>query len=88
MDSRGASPLNTLTGIISDNEAWAIMGKYTFELGGGGFKDEGPGAKLTVYGGYENMTFSNPKDQVGTARTWYWGVAVDDEQWIHYQYRQ
>ncbi len=46
----------TLLGIISDNEAWAIMGKYTFDLGGGGFKDEGPGAKLTIYGGYENMT--------------------------------
>jgi predicted porin len=56
-------PLNTLAGTISDNEAWAVMGKYTFDLGGG-FKDE-PGAKLTVMGGYEHLKFSDPKDPVG-----------------------
>jgi predicted porin len=58
------SDLRTLNGTISDNEAWAIMGKYTFEFGGG-FKDEGPGAKLTLSAGYENLKFSDPKDPVG-----------------------
>ncbi len=28
------------------------MGKYTFDFGNGGFKDEGPGAKLTLFAGY------------------------------------
>jgi predicted porin len=54
---------------ISDNEMWSVQGKYTFELGGGGFKDDGPGAKLTVYAGYENVTFSNPSDGVPTNAT-------------------
>jgi predicted porin len=48
---------------------WSIQGKYTFELGGGGFKDEGPGAKLTLYAGYENVTLSNPKDGVAVGAT-------------------
>ncbi len=45
------------------------MGKYTFELGGGGYKDEGPGSKLTLYAGYENITFSNPDDKVSNGAT-------------------
>ena len=35
-----------LTGTITDNEAYSVMGKYTFDFGGG-FKDEGHAPKLT-----------------------------------------
>jgi predicted porin len=53
---------------ISDDETWSLMGKYTYEFGGG-FKDEGPGAKLTFFAGYTHTDLSNPKDPVlsGTA---------------------
>ncbi len=49
---------NELKGTITDNEAWDVMAKYTFELGGG-FKDE-PGAKVTFFGGYQNVDMTNP----------------------------
>jgi predicted porin len=48
-----------LLATISNNEAYSIMGKYTFDLGGG-FKDEGPSAKLTFFGGYVHMDITNP----------------------------
>ena len=60
---------NTLSGTISDNQLWSVQGKYTFELGGGGYKDEGSGAKLTVFAGFENVTFSNPDDIVNVGST-------------------
>lgn len=53
----------TLAANISDNETWSIMGKYTYDLAGG-FKDEGPGAKLTFFGGYTHIDQANPKDPV------------------------
>ena len=34
-------------GTITDNEAYSVMGKYTFDLGGG-FKDEGPSLEADV----------------------------------------
>jgi predicted porin len=44
---------------ISNNEAWSIMGKYTFEFGGG-FKDDGPSDKLTLFGGYTHTSQTDP----------------------------
>jgi predicted porin len=44
---------------ISDNEAWSIMGKYTYDFGGG-FKDAEAGAKLTVFAGYTHTDQSDP----------------------------
>jgi predicted porin len=67
---------NQVNATISDTETWSIQGKYTFELGGGGYKDDGPGAKLTVYGGYENITFSNPQDKVENGSTTIGGYVI------------
>jgi predicted porin len=51
---------NALAATITDNTSASIMGKYTFNLGGG-LKDA-PGDKLTVYGGYQYTVLSNPDD--------------------------
>ena len=68
---------NLLSGTITNNEAWDVMGKYSFDapsfLGGaplstkdapcGGLKDEPcapPPAKVTIFGGYQYATLSNP----------------------------
>lgn len=48
-----------LAGTITDNEAYAVMGKYTLDLGGG-FKDEGPSSKLNLFAGYVHMDLTNP----------------------------
>ena len=53
---------NQLWGFLTDNEAWSIQAKYVFEFGGG-FKDEGPTSKLTVFGGY---THTDQTDGGGT----------------------
>ncbi|MGO8954628.1 MAG: porin [Rhodomicrobium sp.] len=52
--------VNDLYYFLTDNEAWSVMGKYTFELGcccceslkDGGLKDQGPSDKVTVFAGY------------------------------------
>jgi predicted porin len=49
-----------LKGTITDNEAWSVLGKYTFEFGGG-FKDEDPASKLTVFAGFNRSELSNPE---------------------------
>jgi predicted porin len=51
---------NQLQGTVTDNEGWAVAGKYTYELGGG-FKDEAPSAKVTFFGGYGHFEQSNPE---------------------------
>lgn len=51
--------VNTLLGTITDNEAWSVMGKYSFDFGGG-FKDEGAASKLTLFAGYVHIDLSNP----------------------------
>ncbi len=48
-----------LSATITNNENWTVMGKYTFEFGGG-FKDEGPSSKLTFFGGYAHIDMTNP----------------------------
>ncbi len=77
-----------LSGTISDNEMWSLQGKYTFELGGGGYKDEGVGSKLTVYAGYENVTFSNPEDQVNVQLNDAWRLCPFFYQQPRFCYRQ
>ena len=63
---------NALQGIITNNEAWDVMAKYTFELWRVGIKDDGPcgglkdapclpPAKLTFFGGYQHADLSNPE---------------------------
>jgi predicted porin len=74
----GASSLGTvpagfpsdksLAGTISDNAAWTVGAKYTFDLGGG-WKDDGPGAKFTVFGGYQHVEMTNPTDPVAAGST-------------------
>jgi predicted porin len=57
--SASAASATTLKALISDNQSWSVQGKYTFEPGGS-FKDNAPGEKLTVFAGYENISFANP----------------------------
>jgi predicted porin len=60
----------SLAGTISDNSAWTVGAKYVFDLGGyGGFKDDGPGAKFTVFGGYQHVDMTNPADPVAAGST-------------------
>ena len=66
-----------LKGTITNNEAWDVMAKYTFNVPGfwgapavsmkdapcGGMKDAPcapPSAKITLFGGYQEATLSNP----------------------------
>ncbi len=52
--------VNDLYYFLTNNQAWSVMGKYTFELGcccceslkDGGLKDEGPSDKVTIFAGY------------------------------------
>jgi predicted porin len=64
----GSSINDTLNGTITDNEAWSVMGKYTFDLGGS-FKDDGPAAKLTFYGGYQHADLSDSQTTVANGST-------------------
>lgn len=47
-----------IKGVITDNEAWSALAKYTFEFGNG-FKDEGPSSKLTLFAGFNRSELSN-----------------------------
>jgi predicted porin len=53
---------NALAGTITDGEAWSVMAKYVYDLGG--FKDEVPGAKLSFYAGYVHIDMTNPQNPV------------------------
>ena len=59
MVSASAASATTLKAVISDNDSWSVQGKYTYEFGDG-FKDGATAAKLTFYGGYENISLANP----------------------------
>jgi predicted porin len=52
-----------VSGTISDDSAWTVGAKYTFDLGGG-WKNDGPSAKFTVFGGYQHTEMTNPTDPV------------------------
>ena len=63
----------TLAANISDNTAWSVMGKYTFEFGrpaAGGYptkaaKAEAPADKLTFFAGYTHIDQANPSTPIG-----------------------
>ena len=70
--------INQLLGTITNNEAWDVMAKYTFELGEpaslkdapcGGLKDApcAPPDKVTLFGGFQYVTMSNPEHP----QSWY-----------------
>ncbi len=65
----------TLAANISDNEAWSVMGKYTFVLGGSSIgsapyptkaavKAEPQHDKLILFAGYTNIKQSNPNQPI------------------------
>jgi len=64
-----------LQATITNNEAWSIMGKYTYDFGGS-FKDDGPTSKLIFFGGYTHIDVSNSTDNVGEAAGGY-SIAID-----------
>ena len=57
-----------LYGVVTNNEAWSAMGKYTFNVnplfgfGAGGYKDDA-GAKVTLFAGYVHMDMKVADDQ-------------------------
>ena len=63
MGSLGAGNIGaqTLAATVTDNEAWTVAGKYVYNFGGS-FKDEDPGSKLTIFGGYQESQKSNSTD--------------------------
>ena len=58
-DPANPIPSPGLNSFISDNTSWNIMGKYTFEFGGGGSQASATADKLTVYAGYSHMQKSH-----------------------------
>ena len=72
-DSAG-SPL---AAYASNDEAWSVMGKYTFDFGGG-FKDSGPGSKLTLFSGYTHIDLSNSSDAASYAAGGY-AITLDSK---------
>ncbi len=67
-DPVSGQPANVLDAAVTDDAAWSIMGKYVYDFGGG-FKDEGPGSKLTFFAGYENIQQSNGSLPIGALAT-------------------
>ena len=70
----GTPSCSTLAATATNNTGWTIMGKYTFDLGGGSpsggiSKAPGPSNKLTFYAGYQDDRFSNPSDPVSVGDT-------------------
>jgi predicted porin len=55
-----ACPSNGLNATITDNQAWSIMGKYTFVFDNGGFDVDAPRAKATLFAGYVHIDMANP----------------------------
>jgi predicted porin len=76
LKSANSDPVNTLVANISDNTTWSLMGKYTYEFGGGGFKDAGPGDKLTFFAGYTHIDQANPNDLALTGTTTNGGYVI------------
>ncbi|MGA7326204.1 MAG: porin [Rhodomicrobium sp.] len=64
--------MNALNGTITDNTAWSVQAKYTYEFEewGGGLKDKPvAGPKLTIYGGYLSFDQMDPVDPVANGST-------------------
>ncbi len=63
---------NLLNGTITDNTAWSVQAKYTYEFENccGGLKDQPvAGPKLTLYGGYLSFDQTDPADPVPNGST-------------------
>ena len=58
--------INQLYYFLTNNEAYSFMGKYTFDFGGG-FKDEGPTSKLTLFAGYNHTDQTNAGGALGSS---------------------
>jgi predicted porin len=65
----------TLAANISDNTAWSVMAKYTFEFGGSApasmytkaaKAQPTPGDKLTFFAGYTNINQANPNSPISS----------------------
>ncbi len=68
----GGTPIptgNFLNATVTDNEAFTVGGKYVFDFGGGGFKDQGPGSKMTLFAGYQHTQMSNTTSPVQPGST-------------------
>jgi predicted porin len=59
---------NTLSVTGANSEAFTIAGKYVYEFGGG-FKDEGPNQKITLFAGYQHAELSNASDPLAVGDT-------------------
>ena len=68
---------NPLAAYASNDEAWSAMGKYAFDLGGGGFKDEGPASKLTLFAGYTHIALSGSDATPSAIRPAGYAIALD-----------
>jgi predicted porin len=55
---------NAVPAFISDNTAWSVEGKYTFDIGGGGYKDETPAGNVTIYAAYINVDSADPHNHI------------------------
>ncbi len=64
-----ACPPNGLNATITDNEAWLVMGKYTLVFDNGGFSDDTPRAKATLFAGYVHIDMANPSGTVAVGST-------------------
>ncbi len=70
LDTPITNNTNQMYYYLTDNSAWAVMGKYTFDFGapvglkdGGSMKDAPvaapPSSKLTIFGGFQEADISN-----------------------------
>ncbi len=63
LHQRGIDCPNELVGTITNNEAWSVMAKYSFDIEepAGGLKDEKKANdKLTLFAGFVYIDLSNP----------------------------
>ncbi len=51
---------------VTNDDAWSIMGKYTYDLGGGS-KDVGAASKVTLFAGYTHINVSGSTATPSTA---------------------
>ncbi len=65
-DAKGTLGSDVLQVYASNNEAWSLMGKYTYDFGGGGFKDQSPASKVTLFAGYSHVDKTNGTDTGST----------------------
>jgi predicted porin len=95
-----ADPVPTpgLAAYISDDTSYNLMGKYTFDLGGGGMGADGkptPGDKLTLYAGYSHMQKAHSDESYALSQGGYpisIGININDSaeynlEWIGAKYQ-